>query len=281
MNLIKTNIELIEFRKSLDFTRYIIGFVPTMGALHKGHLSLVDEAVKQTDIVIVSIFVNPTQFNDPDDLKNYPRNLAKDLNLLSVFPAIKAVFAPEVDQIYPKPETRVFDFGNLDKIMEGAHRPGHFNGVAQIIVKLFELVKPHKAFFGQKDFQQVSIVKNFVRQFNYNIEIISCPIIREPDGLAMSSRNQLLSPSERKEASTISRVLFEAQKKAKDLDVEKLKEWTIFTLNKNPLIRVDYFEIVDSIDLKPVKDWNENGVKVGCVAVKLGKIRLIDNIIFD
>jgi pantoate--beta-alanine ligase len=252
-----------------------------MGALHKGHLSLVDEAVKHTDIVIVSIFVNPTQFNDANDLNNYPRDLNKDLEILSVFPQIGAVFAPEVEDIYPEPETRVFNFGNLDKIMEGAHRPGHFHGVAQIIIKLFNLVKPHKAFFGQKDFQQVAIVKNIVRQFNFNTEIITCPIIREADGLAMSSRNQLLSPLEREHASGISRVLFETQKKASEMDVENLKEWTIFTLNKDPLIRVEYFEIVDSLNLKPVKSWKEKGLKVGCIAVKIGKIRLIDNILFN
>jgi pantoate--beta-alanine ligase len=281
MDLIKTSKELIYFRKNLEDSKLKVGFVPTMGALHKGHLSLVDEAAKQTDIVIVSIFVNPTQFNDPNDLKNYPRNLVKDIELLSVFPQIRALFVPDVKDIYPEPETRVFDFGNLDKIMEGAHRPGHFNGVAQIIIKLFNLVKPHKAFFGQKDFQQVAIVKNIVQQFKFNIEIIACPIIREPDGLAMSSRNQLLSPLEREHASSISRVLSEAQKKASEVNVENLKEWTIFTLNKDPLIRVEYFEIVDSFDLKPVISWKEKGLKVGCIAVKIGKIRLIDNIIFN
>ena len=281
MNLIKTSIELISFRKKLEDGKRTVGFVPTMGALHKGHLSLVVEALKQTDIVIVSIFVNPTQFNDPNDLKKYPRDLAKDLELLSAFHQVGAIFAPEVEDIYPEPENVVFDFGNLDKIMEGAHRPGHFNGVAQIIVKLFNLVKPHKAFFGQKDFQQVIIVKNIVHQFNFPIEIIACPIIREPDGLAMSSRNQLLSPVERKHAANISLVLFEAQKKAAEMNVEKLKEWAIFTLNKDPLITVEYFEIVDSHNLNPVKSWKEKGVKVGCIAVKIGKIRLIDNIILN
>jgi pantoate--beta-alanine ligase len=281
MNLIKTSEELKFFRKILEDRKNSVGFVPTMGALHKGHISLVEEALRQTDSVIVSIFVNPTQFNDLIDLKNYPRNLSKDLELLSVYPKLEVVFAPEVDDIYPKKDKRVFDFGNLDKVMEGAYRPGHFNGVAQIICKLFDLVKPHKAFFGQKDFQQVTIVKNIVKQFKFNVEIVSCPIIREADGLAMSSRNQMLTPLEREHAATISQVLFEAKRKASEMDVENLKEWTIFTLNKDPLIRVEYFEIVDFLELRSIKSWSQPGGKVGCIAVKIGKIRLIDNLIFQ
>ena len=280
MNLIKTSEELSHYRMMLEDKKKSVGFVPTMGALHKGHISLVKEALSQTDSVIVSIFVNPTQFNDPHDLKNYPRDLVKDMELLSAYPELEAVFAPDVEDIYPNMIKRSFNFGNLDKVMEGAFRPGHFDGVAQIVCKLFDLVKPHKAFFGQKDFQQLTIIKNLVNQFNYNIEIISCPIIREADGLAMSSRNQRLSLVEREHAVNIPRVLYEAKKKAAEMDVEKLKEWTIFTLNKDPLIQVEYFEIVDSIELKSIKNWSQAGVKVGCIAVKIGKIRLIDNIIF-
>lgn len=281
MKLIKTSEELINYRIMLEAQKKSVGFVPTMGALHKGHISLVEEALRQTDSVIVSIFVNPTQFNDPLDLRNYPRNLGKDMELLSSYPNVESVFAPEVVDIYPTMNRRSFNFGNLDKVMEGAFRPGHFDGVAQIVCKLFDLVKPHKAFFGQKDFQQLTIVKNLVKQFNYNIEIVTCPILREADGLAMSSRNQRLTPLEREHAVEISRVLFEAKKKASEIDVDNLKEWTIFTLNNDPLIHVEYFEIVDSLELKSIKNWSQPGVKVGCIAVKIGKIRLIDNIIFQ
>jgi pantoate--beta-alanine ligase len=281
MNLIRTSKELINFRQGLEIDHKSVGFVPTMGALHKGHLSLVEEAQKQVDSVIVSIFVNPTQFNDPEDLKKYPENLSRDLEILKPYSKLKAVFAPSVDDIYPVPDKRIFDFQGLDKVMEGAYRPGHFNGVAQVVSKLFLLVKPHKAFFGQKDFQQLLIVKNLVRQLDMNIEIISCPIIREPDGLAMSSRNQFLHPDERKHAAFISQVLMEGKKKASEMDVDKLKEWITFTLNNDPYIQVEYVEIVDTSDLKPVKNFRQNGEKIGCVAVKIGKVRLIDNLIFN
>ncbi|MBN2263261.1 MAG: pantoate--beta-alanine ligase, partial [Prolixibacteraceae bacterium] len=169
-----------------------IGFVPTMGALHQGHLSLVERAGAESDYVVVSIFVNPTQFNDPDDLKKYPRNLQADLDFLEGSPC-QLVFAPSVDEIYPKPDNRVFDFGNIGNVMEGKHRPGHFNGVAQVVSKLFDMVEAHKAFFGLKDFQQLAIIKNMVKQLQLAIEIVPCPIVREPDGLAMSSRNVRLS----------------------------------------------------------------------------------------
>ena len=281
MKLITTSSELTEFRNFLSDQNKTVGFVPTMGALHKGHLSLVEQAEKVTDSVIVSIFVNPTQFNDPEDLKNYPSNLDNDLEMLRAYRKIDAVFAPAASDMYPVPDTRIFDFGHIDKIMEGSSRKGHFNGVAQIVSKLLSLVNPQKAFFGQKDFQQLIIINHLVKQLNIGVEIISCPIIREPDGLAMSSRNQLLSPEERKHAALISRTLFEAKIKATEMSVGNLKEWLTFTLNSDPLMRVEYFEIVDSLELKSVKSWDQPVVKVGCVAVRLGKIRLIDNLIFD
>ena len=281
MKLIKTSRELTEFRNFLSEENKTVGFVPTMGALHKGHLSLVEKAEKETDSVIVSIFVNPTQFNDPEDLRNYPSNIGNDLELLRPYRKIDAVFAPSASEMYPVPDTRIFDFGHVDKVMEGSSRKGHFNGVAQIVSKLLSLVKPQKAFFGQKDFQQLVIIKHLVKKLNIGVEIISCPIIRESDGLAMSSRNQLLSPDERKHAALISETLFEAKSKAAEMGVENIKEWLTFTLNSDPLMCVEYFEIVDSVELKSVKSWDQPVVKVGCVAVRLGKIRLIDNLIFD
>lgn len=280
LKLVKTNIELRSFREKQEKRNKIIGFVPTMGALHLGHLSLVEKACKETDSVIISIFVNPTQFNDPSDLERYPRNLEKDLDLLSEFGKIDIVFAPDVKEIYPEPDNRIFDFGNLDKVMEGASRPGHFNGVAQVVSKLFDLVKPHKAYFGQKDFQQLAIIRNLVRQLNLDIEIVSCPIIRDTDGMALSSRNQLLNPEERKHAALISKVLLESYNKVTGMTVNELKEWIIFTLNNDPCIDVEYFELVDAINLKPLNDWSQPGVKVGCVAVKIAKVRLIDNVVY-
>lgn len=280
MKLIKTSRELTGLLEKTRKDNKSIGLVPTMGALHRGHLSLVEEAEKHVDTVIVTIFVNPTQFNDSDDLKNYPRDLEQDLGMLKAFRKIEAVFAPDVKEMYPEPDSRVFDFGYIEKVMEGSFRKGHFNGVAQIVSKLFSLINPDKAFFGQKDFQQLTIIRHLVKMLNMDIEIISCPIIREPDGLAMSSRNQLLSPVERKHAALISKTLFEGRLKAVNMSVDNLKEWITFTLNNDPLIKVEYFEIVDSIDLSPIKNWDNKGEKVGCIAVKIGKIRLIDNIVF-
>jgi pantoate--beta-alanine ligase len=254
-----------------------IGFVPTMGALHNGHLSLVSFSNRDNDVTVVSIFVNPTQFNDKNDLKNYPRTLEADLALLDQNEA-DIVFAPSEAEMYPEPDNRVFDFGNIDKVMEGAHRPGHFNGVAQIVSKLFAAVEPDKAYFGDKDFQQVAVIKQMVRQLNLFVKIVPCPIVREPDGLAMSSRNVLLLPNQRKEATLISKTLFESQKLAESYDVENLKAWVIDTINKNSELKVEYFEIVDDVDLMPIKSWMEQNEKVGCIAVKVGNVRLIDNI---
>ncbi len=257
-----------------------IGFVPTMGALHEGHLSLVKQAISETDVVVVSIFVNPTQFNDPKDLERYPRTLETDLKMLEKT-GCHIVFAPVAAEIYPNPDTRVFTFGNLENVMEGKHRPGHFNGVAQVVSKLFEIVKPHKAYFGLKDFQQLAIIKNMVAQFNFAVEIVSCPIVREETGLAMSSRNELLTVEERKNASIISHTLFKSRELTEDKSVNELKRWITETINKNPYLTVEYVEIVDDIQLQPIKSWDEKTVKVCCVAVFCGKVRLIDNIVFN
>ncbi|MGE5394337.1 MAG: pantoate--beta-alanine ligase [Candidatus Saccharibacteria bacterium] len=256
-----------------------IGFVPTMGALHQGHLSLVEQAGRQSGFVVVSIFVNPTQFNDKADLERYPRNLQKDVDFLASSPC-QVVFAPEVQEIYPEPDTRQFDFGVIEQVMEGKFRPGHFNGVAQVVSRLFDIVQPDKAFFGQKDFQQLAIINEMVRKLNLKVEIIPCPIIREADGMAMSSRNMLLSPDQRKNATLISATLFEAIHKAKTLSVQELTRWVEDQINQNEYLNTEYFEIVNSQTLLPVKSWNENCTKVGCIAVHCGKIRLIDNIAF-
>jgi pantoate--beta-alanine ligase len=257
-----------------------IGFIPTMGALHAGHLSLVSFSKSQTDVTVVSIFVNPTQFNDKEDLKNYPRTLDLDLNLLQS-KGIDVVFNPSEEEMYPEPDTRVFEFGNLDKVMEGAHRPGHFNGVAQIVSKLLAAVNPDKAFFGDKDFQQLVILKQMVRMLKLSVEIIPCPIVREADGLAMSSRNMRLSTSQRLCVPVIAKTLQESRSKAKSMDVEQLKRWVVDTINQNTELRVEYFEIVDDTELMSIHSWTEPKSKVGCVAVQVGKIRLIDNIRYN
>ncbi|HNX55368.1 MAG TPA: pantoate--beta-alanine ligase [Prolixibacteraceae bacterium] len=256
-----------------------IGFVPTMGALHEGHLSLVEKAGKETDFVVVSVFVNPTQFNDKGDLERYPRNLEKDVELLSTTPC-KVVFAPEPKEIYPEPDTRQFNFGLLEEVMEGKFRPGHFNGVAQVVSRLFDIVKPDKAFFGEKDFQQLAIIKEMVRRTGMPVEIIPCAIVREADGLAMSSRNMLLDAEQRKNAVHISKTLFEAVNKSKELTVQEVVKWVVERINENEFLNTEYFEIVDSMTLQPVQNWTDKGEKVGCVAVHCGKIRLIDNIRF-
>lgn len=258
------------------------GFVPTMGALHNGHISLVDAALTSCSIVVVSIFVNPSQFNDKEDLKNYPRTLTKDLDLLEkVMRENDIVFTPAIREIYPEEDRRVFSFGDLDKVMEGAQRPGHFNGVAQVISRLFDIVKPDAAYFGLKDFQQLTIIKELVRQTGDRVQIISCPIIREQDGLAMSSRNQLLEPDIRKRAGIIFGTISEAAAMAACNEISVLKEFVKTRINRTKGFMVDYFEIVDDIDLIPLKSKSEvrKGLNYfGCIAVKAGKVRLIDNI---
>ena len=257
-----------------------IGLIPTMGALHHGHLSLIEEAGKQTGFSVVSIFVNPTQFNDKGDLERYPRNLQKDIDLLTQS-SCGLIFAPDADEIYPEPDTRQFDFGVLEQVMEGKFRVGHFNGVAQVVSRLFEISQPDKAFFGQKDFQQLAIIKEMVRKLNLPVEIISCPIIREPDGLAMSSRNILLNPEQRRNAVLISATLFEAVNQASKLSVTELCKWVIERINENEFLNTEYFEIVNAETLIAVKSWKEPCIKVGCIAVHCGTIRLIDNVVIS
>jgi pantoate--beta-alanine ligase len=258
------------------------GFVPTMGALHDGHLSLVSAATEECRIVTVSIFVNPTQFNDNEDLKNYPRTIDKDIALLSkVLRENDIVFIPETDEIYPEKDDRVFSFGNLEKVMEGIHRPGHFNGVAQVVSRLFEIVNPDIAFFGQKDFQQLTIIRELIRQTGNRIKIKGCPIVREPDGLAMSSRNQLLEPGVRKNAGVIYKTISAAANLANKLEIADIKEYVAAHINNIPEFKVEYFEIADDRELLPLmkkSDLKRDRKYFGCIAVKAGKIRLIDNI---
>lgn len=279
MQVLKTKNELISRVNDLKKEGKTIGFVPTMGALHQGHLSLVKECKKNSDIAIVSIFVNPTQFNDPEDLKRYPRTLDKDVELLKTMDC-DLIFAPSVEEIYPEPDTRKFDFGYIETVMEGAKRPGHFNGVGQVVSRLFDIVQPHKAFFGMKDFQQIAIIKNMVKQLDYKIEIVPCPIIREESGLALSSRNTLLDEEHKKNAPHIYATLKKARNLASQMSVTELKKWIAEEIDRNTHLQTEYVEIVEDTTLKVVDNWTEPGTKVACVAVYAGPIRLIDNIVF-
>lgn len=276
MQIITTKSELC---KSLtNSTGIRIGFVPTMGALHQGHLSLVMRSKRENEVTVVSIFVNPTQFNDSRDLEKYPRTLDADINLLSQV-GCDIVFAPTVDEMYPEKDTRIFNFGTLETVMEGRHRPGHFNGVAQIVSKLFDAVQPHIAYFGEKDFQQLAIIREMVKQLNYTITIAGCPIVRESSGLALSSRNMLLSAEEHKKAPIIYQILSESCIFVAQKQPHEVRNWVLNKFQDTGL-DVEYFEIVDGYSLQPVSSWNESDYIVGCIAVFCGKIRLIDNIPF-
>ncbi|MGE4287676.1 MAG: pantoate--beta-alanine ligase [Salinivirgaceae bacterium] len=277
MQVFKTKTELGAFIANCKSQSKTIGFVPTMGALHQGHLSLIAFAKKESDVTLASIFVNPTQFNDPNDLKNYPRNEANDLEML-LGAGCDAVFMPNEAEMYPEKDTRIFDFDGLDRLMEGSHRPGHFNGVAQIVSKLFDAVQPNKAFFGQKDFQQVAIIRKMTQSLNLPIDIVACPIVREYDGLAMSSRNQLLTLEHRKIAPLIYKTLQKARTLAYEKSVSQLQAWVEETINDSGLLRVEYFEIVDEQTLLPISSFTTGKNNVGCIAVWAGKVRLIDNV---
>ena len=255
-----------------------IGFIPTMGALHAGHIALVSQSVTQNDITIVSIFVNPTQFNNKTDLDKYPRSLEKDAELLRQA-GCNLIFAPKADEIYNEDELDgcfTFDFAGLDKVMEGKFRPGHFNGVVQIVSKLFKLVQPDKAYFGEKDFQQLAIIHHMVKILGFEVEIIDCPIVREESGLAMSSRNERLTLDQRKKAVEISKVLFESRNFAAKLSPFELTKWVIDKINEVPELEVEYYEIVNSSTLQTINAWTEPAV--GCIAVFCGEVRLIDNV---
>jgi pantoate--beta-alanine ligase len=255
-----------------------IGFVPTMGALHPGHISLIDLSKKRGLFTVCSIFVNPTQFNDQNDLKNYPRTPEKDLEMLKLA-GCDAVFMPSVSEIYPKEDKRQFDFGHLDTILEGAHRPGHFLGVAKVVSILFDIVKPHIAFFGSKDYQQVMVIKELVRQLNLPIEIVPCPIIREEDGLAMSSRNMRLSAEERQAAKLLPTILQKAKNlKMAGSTLQEIKTMVDDSLKGNSLYKLDYFEICDPNNLNLLNEVKPNTPSIALIACFVSQIRLIDNL---
>jgi pantoate--beta-alanine ligase len=279
MKVISTKKELAGIISDKKEKGLTVGFVPTMGALHEGHLSLVREARNNSDYVVVSIFVNPTQFNNPDDLKSYPRDIDKDLKMLDEL-SVELIFAPTVKEMYPEEDTRQFDFGMLDKVMEGKFRPGHFNGVAQVVSKLFDYVKPDKAFFGEKDFQQLAIIRKLVKDLKMPVEVVGCPIVREPDGLAMSSRNQLLAPEMRKNAPVIAETLFDSLNFAPGKTVKETGQLVTERINATGVLKVEYFDIVDGNTLQPVNSWDESDYIVGCIAVFAGKVRLIDNVTY-
>lgn len=254
-----------------------VGLVPTMGALHEGHLSLIEKARAENDIVVVSVFVNPTQFNNPDDLRTYPRTEEADCQKLQAA-RVDIAFIPSVEEIYPTPDTRVFDLGPVAEVMEGAMRPGHFNGVAQIVSKLFSIVEPDRAYFGEKDFQQIAVIKRMVQLEGFKLQIVECPIKRHEDGLAMSSRNVRLSPEQRAKAPAIHRILSESLQYATDHTVAQTKQHVIDSINAVDGMKVEYYEIVDALTMQPIKAWSDAKQAVGCVTVYMGDVRLIDNI---
>ncbi len=280
MNVFSTVNELQNQLSKLNLSP--VGFVPTMGALHKGHISLAETAIQKCPVIIISIFVNPTQFNDKNDLKNYPRTLESDLGLLrKILRENDIVFTPDIKEIYPEEDKRKFNFGNLDHVMEALHRPGHFNGVAQVVSRLFDIVKPDIAIFGLKDFQQLAVIRSLVKQTGIEVGIIGHPIVREKDGLAMSSRNSLLDPDLRNRAPLIFKTISKASEMIKNTGLSDIKSFVKDQINNEPGFSLEYFEIVDDTDLIPVKNRSEmkkNKAYYGCIAVYAGKIRLIDNI---
>lgn len=280
MQLITTKKALFEVVSNAKSTGKTIGFVPTMGALHNGHLTLVERCVSENDLCFVSVFVNPTQFNDKNDLANYPRTLEADAELLASV-GCQFVFAPNADEMYDAEEMQKpfeFDFGGLDTVMEGRFRPGHFNGVVQVVSKLFQLVQPTRAYFGEKDFQQLAIIRRMVTVMNLPVEIVGCPIVREESGLALSSRNALLTPEQRQIAVHISQVLKESCLFALETPVHELHDALVAAVNAREGLEVEYFEIVDGKTLQSIEKWEETTDIVGCITVYCGKIRLIDNI---
>ena len=274
-NIVDLQNELFYLRKA----NKKIGLVPTMGALHQGHASLVKQCVADNDITIVSVFLNPTQFNDPKDLERYPRTFEEDCKILNEVGA-DIVFAPTPKEMYPTPDNRHFEFPPTSTVMEGAKRPGHFNGVCQVVSRLFYITKPHNAYFGEKDWQQICVIKQLVKYLNLDINIIECPIIREESGLAMSSRNSLLTSEERAIAANIYRILKESVTKKDCLSVDELQQEVINSINAVDQLEVEYFEIVDGNTLETVHSWNDSPYIVGCITVYCGAtpIRLIDHI---
>lgn len=285
MKVVHTVADLKAELKAQRLANKSVGLVPTMGALHAGHASLVTRSLAENDVTVVSIFVNPTQFNDKNDLAKYPRTLENDCklleNVLEIFVKKELVaFAPTVEEVYPEPDTRQFSYPPTDEVMEGGFRPGHFNGVCQVVSKLFMMTEPDRAYFGEKDFQQIAVIRRMVDDQKFPLQICPCPIVREEDGLALSSRNALLSPDERKIAVSISQALFASQHYAKSHTLKETKQWVIDTINAVEGLEVQYYEIVDGNSLLSLNDWDDSDYVVGCITVFCGAIpvRLIDNI---
>lgn len=277
MKIISTKQELERIVEECKNKHLSIGLVPTMGALHEGHASLVRRSVNDNDITFVSVFVNPTQFNNKEDLEKYPRNLERDAQLLESIGA-DYVFAPTAEEMYTQEEMQQvfqFDFGGLDQVMEGKYRPGHFNGVVQVVSKLFRMVKPDKAYFGEKDYQQLAIIHRMVKLMHIPVEIIDCEIVREPSGLALSSRNERLSEEEKQIATNISHILFESRQLTACQTVKQVESWVIEQINRIEGLRIEYYQIVDQTTLMPAQDFSH---AIGCITVYCGPVRLIDNI---
>ena len=279
MRVVKTISELKSLISGYKQENKTVGLVPTMGALHAGHKSLVDRARKENDIVVVSVFVNPTQFNNKQDLATYPRTEERDCALLEAA-GCDVVFMPAVEEVYPEPDNRQFDLGAVAEVMEGAHRPGHFNGVAQIVSKLFGFVEPDRAYFGEKDFQQIAVIRKMVQLEGFKLQIVACPIKREDDGLALSSRNVRLTAEQRQLAPNIYRVLKESCNFAKSHTVAETEKFVVDSLNALPQMEVEYYSIVDALTMQPVSDWADADRITGCITVYCGEVRLIDNIAY-
>ena len=280
MEIIRTVGDLRKFVGEARAAGKSVGLVPTMGALHAGHMSLMHRARKENDVVVASVFVNPTQFNNAQDLKTYPRTEAADVAQLESA-GVDAAFIPSVDEVYPEPDTRVFDLGGVAEVMEGKMRPGHFNGVAQIVSKLFGWVMPDRAYFGEKDFQQIAVIRKMAKLEGFDIDIVDCPICRHDDGLAMSSRNVRLSAEQRAVAPKIHEVLVKSLDWAADSTPGEVKKKVTEAINGNEWLDTEYYEIVDSLTMQPIENWSDVGdgaVPVGCVTVYCGDVRLIDNI---
>lgn len=279
MQIIESVSELLTYVENGKQKGLKSGLVPTMGALHEGHLSLVRQSVKDNDVTIVSLFVNPVQFNNPKDLETYPRQPEQDFQLLAR-EGVDVVFAPVESEIYPEgfDRNRKFNLGMVAEVMEGKHRPGHFQGVALVVNRLFQLCRPTRAYFGLKDFQQIAVIREMLRHEDLDVEIVPCPIVREESGLALSSRNMLLSPAQRREAAAIHAVLKESVDFAESHSVEETRRFVVERLDAKDDFKVEYFEIVDGLTLLPVEEWTEAALIVGCITVYVGNVRLIDNI---
>lgn len=281
MLIIREAGELTEFIARAKNNGRSIGFVPTMGALHAGHLSLVERCVAENDVAVVSVFVNPTQFNNPQDLSTYPRTEEEDARLLAKA-GVSAVFMPSVQAIYPDGTERdhEFDLGVAAEVMEGKYRPGHFQGVAQVVSRLFQLVRPDRAYFGEKDFQQIAVIRNMVRTEGITVQIVACPIKRADDGLALSSRNTLLTPEQRTIAPRIHQTLTESKAYALNHSLAETRDFVVSRLDSTPGLRVEYYEIIDAETMAPIDNWAEARWTVGCITVYCGAVRLIDNITY-